>query len=179
MIAHRWRNFCLVLVLFSFVLTACAPTNVIVYKEPERNSAKYDVVQISTLDKTDAEWVPYDSGTMIADMVAEKLRKTNHFSVIGRSESNADLEGRVLLVKGTVTGYTRGCKYCERLIRVNDKGKGSVSVRVKLIDKATGETLADAVIEGRAKEPGYGRSRYIRVANEIVKLIESVNGEQS
>ena len=53
----------------------------------------------------------------------------------------------------------------------NDKGKSSVTVRINLIDKNTGEMIADQSIEGRAKPPGYGESRYIRVRDEIVSLV--------
>jgi hypothetical protein len=137
------------------------------------------VIEIPNFTKTDSEWVPYDSYTQIPDMLAEKLRTTNEFREIRRSEYNTPTQERVLLVKGTVTGYTRGCKYCEWLIRVNDKGKGSLSVWVRLIDKTTGDALTDAGIEGRAVKPGYGKSRYVRIVDEIGHLIENVNKGKS
>jgi hypothetical protein len=84
----------------------------------------------------------------------------------------------VRLVEGSVTCYNPGCKLCEWYIRINDKGKSSVSVRVKLVDKATGDIIVDAGIEGRAKKPGYGNSRYIRITDEIVRLIEDVNNKK-
>lgn len=174
------RSFPLALILSFPILIACAPTNTVIYKQPEGKFAKYDIIEIPNFKKTDAEWVPYDSYTEIPDMLAEKLRTTNEFKEIRRSESNDTAsEGRVLLVKGTVTGFKRGCKFCEWLIRVNDKGKGSISVWVRLIDKATGDTITDAGIEGRATKPGYGKSRYVRVVNEIAHLIENVDGEKS
>jgi hypothetical protein len=55
----------------------------------------------------------------------------------------------------------------------------SVQVMVTLVDNTTGETLAEVGIDGRAKAPGYGRSKYIRVVDEIVKVIETVNNGQS
>jgi curli biogenesis system outer membrane secretion channel CsgG len=83
---------------------------------------------------------------------------------------------RILLVQGTVTGYNPGCKFCEYLFgKINDKGKSSISVRVKLVDKTTGEVIADAEMEGRSKDPGTGASRYTRVVDEIVRFIKSVD----
>jgi hypothetical protein len=182
MIGYRLkRGLPLALAFYLPILIGCAPTNTIMYKRPEGGFAKYDIIEIPNFKKTDTEWVPYDSYTEIPDMLAEKLRATNGFREIRRSESKDTWSegGRVLLVEGTVTGFKRGCKFCEWFIRVNDKGKGSISVWVRLIDKATGYTIADAGIEGRATKPGYGRSRYVRVVNEIVHLIEGASGEKS
>jgi hypothetical protein len=165
-------------ILFFTILLGCGATKTVFYKQPYNKIAKYQVIEIPNFNKTDKEWVPYDSGLQIPDMVAEKLRADSHFNEIRRSESNVTSEERVLLVEGTVTGYKPGCKLCEWYIRINDKGKSSVSVRVKLVDKATGDIIVDAGIEGRAKKPGYGNSRYIRITDEIVRLIEDVNNKK-
>jgi hypothetical protein len=179
MVKYKVGNYThLGLILFFTILLGCSATKTVFYKQPDNKIAKYQVVEIPNFNKTDKEWVPYDSGLQIPDMVAEKLRADSHFNEIRRSESNVTSEERVLLVEGSVTGYNPGCKLCEWYIRINDKGKSSVSVRVKLVDKATGDIIADTSIEGRAKKPGYGKSRYIRITDEIVRLIEDVNNQQ-
>jgi len=133
-------------------------------------------VEIPDFGKTDHEWVPFDSYSEIPDMVAEDLRNNNHFRKILRTKSDDSSGERVLLVKGTVTGYDRGCKYCEWYsFGINDKGKGVIYVGIQLIDKNTGLIITDADVSGRAKDPGYGRSKYIRVRNEIVDLIQHIN----
>jgi len=176
---NNWIHICVL--LFFLLISGCTPTTVNVYKAPDIKSESYQVVVIPDFRKTDLEWVPYDSGTEIADMVADELRKEDQFKVISRSPSvNGLSDNRVLVVRGTVSGYTRGCKYCEMAYRgIKDKGKMSVQVMVTLIDNTTGETLAEVGIDGRAKAPGYGRSKYIRVVDEIVKVIETVNSGQS
>lgn len=181
MISQRERNYIYLLSLFSlFVLPGCFPTRTVFHKQPGDEVERYQVVQIPDFDKTDAVWVPYDSSSQIADMVAERLRKTNEFSEISRSESGLSPDKKALLVEGVVTGYSRGCKFCEWFfLGINDKGKSSVSVRVKLIDAATGNILTDAEIQGRANDPGYGSSRYVRIADKIVDLIHSVNRDKS
>jgi curli biogenesis system outer membrane secretion channel CsgG len=178
---HRERWYSYLFLAFSLLsVLGCAPTKTVFYKKPDKSkTASYQVIEIPNFTKTDKEWVPYDSYTQIPDMIAEKLRTSNRFSEIRRSSSNSASEERVLLVQGSVTGYSRGCKFCEWFIRVNDKGKSSVSVRVRLIDKATGEILADTSIQGRAKKPGYGKSRYVRIVDEIVSLIQGINNKGS
>lgn len=169
-------------ILFFLLLFGCTgPTNVNVFKAPESAHASYDVILVPDFRKTDLEWVPYDSGTVIADMVAEELRTQDKFKVISRSDSATELENqRVLVVDGIVSGYKRGCKYCEYIFMgVGDRGKMSVQVRVTLVDEVTGEILADVGIDGRAKPPGTGNSKYFRVVDEIVKVIDTVNNGQS
>ena len=169
-------------VILSFlILIGCTPTNVNVYQAPKSTYESYEVILIPDFRKTDLEWVPYDSGVEIADMVAEELRTQNNVEVVSRS-STYDKVGdeRVLIVRGVVSGYVRGCKYCEYAFRgIKDKGKMSVQVWVTLIDGTTGEILADVGIDGRAKSPGTGRSKYTRVVDEIVNVVEVVNSGQS
>jgi len=169
-------------VILSFlILAGCTPTTVNVYRAPRSTYESYEVILIPDFRKTDLEWVPYDSGVEIADMVAEELRTKNNIDVVSRS-STYDSQGqqRVLLVRGTVSGYVRGCKYCEYIFRgIKDKGKMSVQVWVTLIDGTTGEVLADVGIDGRATGPGTGRSKYVRVVDEIVNIVEVVNSGQS
>jgi len=181
MFSYRVKNYShLSLIVIFLILIGCSPAKTVFYKTPDIKIANYQIIEMPNFNKNDKEWVPYDSASLIPDMVAEKLRTSNHFNEIIRSESNIASRERVLLVKGTVTGYKPGCKFCEFLAgRINDKGKSSVSVRVKLIDKTTGDVLADAEMEGRAKNPGTGSSRYTRVVDEIVKLISNVSKESS
>ena len=114
-------------------------------------------------------------------MVAEELRTQNNVEVVSRSSTyDSNGQQKVLLVRGTVSGYVRGCKYCEYIFRgIKDKGKMSVQVWVTLIDATTGEVLADVGIDGRATDTGTGRSKYTRVVDEIVNVVEVVNSGQS
>lgn len=170
-------------VILSFLMLAgCfSPSNVNVYKAPESTYESYEVILIPDFRKTDLEWVPYDSGVEIADMVAEELRTKNNTEVVSRSSTyETNGQQRVLIVRGVVSGYVRGCKYCEYIFRgIKDKGKMSVQVWVTLIDGTTGDILADVGIDGRATGSGTGRSKYTRVVDEIVNVIEAVNSGQS
>lgn len=113
-------------------------------------------------------------------MVAKSLQSDKLFSEIIRTPYVSPIKrDHTLLVKGVVTDYDRGCKFCEWLIRVNDKGKSSVTVRVQLIDKETGNIIADESIKGRAKTPGYGKSRYFRIRDKIVSMILQASNVKS
>lgn len=167
----------MVLIFLVISTFGCGASRTVINKAPEGSLVRYQIIEIPNFNKTNLEWVPYDSYTEIPDLVAEKLRDTNRFKRIMRNELNGSSNSDVLIVKGTVTGFDRGCKFCEWFsLGINDNGKGTVYVWVKLIDKKTGRTITDASINGRASSPGYGRSRYIRVSEEIVELIEKTNG---
>ncbi|MCH8029897.1 MAG: DUF4410 domain-containing protein [Candidatus Dadabacteria bacterium] len=117
--------------------------------------------------------MPYDSVSVIPDMVAERLRIDGNFNEIRRNgEASAE---NALLLMGKVINYDPGCKFCEWFFGFNDHGKSSVAVRVEFIDKMSGEIIVDVEIEGKAKKPGTGRSRYIRIVDELVSIVKSVN----
>lgn len=166
----------MVLILLVISSFGCGASRTVINKAQESVTIKYQIIEIPNFKKTNLEWVPYDSYTEIPDLVAERLRDTNRFKRITRNESDGLSDSDVLIVKGTVTGFDRGCKFCEWFsLGINDNGKGTVYVWVKLIDKKTGRTITDASINGRASDPGYGRSRYLRVSEEIVELIENIS----
>lgn len=173
--------FSCVILSFLIFIGCHAPTNVNVYKAPKSTYESYEVILVPDFRKTDLEWVPYDSGVVIADMVAEELRAENNVEVVSRSSTYEKVgDERVLIVKGVVSGYVRGCKYCEYAFRgFQDKGKMSVQVWVTLVDGTTGEILADVGVDGRAKSPGTGRSKYTRVVDQIVNVVEAVNNGHS
>ena len=181
LMVKRFLHICVILNFLLLFGCAKGPLSVNEYVPPKTVSTNYQVILIPNFRKTDLEWVPYDSGSEIAEMVAEQLRTQNKFKVISRSDKfQATGDEKVLLVDGTVSGYTRGCKYCEYIFQgFDDKGKMSVQVRVTLVDERTGDVLADVGIDGRAKPPGYGRSKYYRVVDEIVKVIDTVNSGKS
>ena len=173
------RNFFIIIFLLSgLFLISCSPIKIVSYKNIDKDiTYSYEIIELPNFDKTDENWVPYDSNTIIPDMVAKSLKSQYKDLEVIRTSSEfsrprSQVAGKnILLVKGEVINYNRGCKYCEWLLRRNDKGKSSVTVRINLIDKNTGELIADQSIQGRAKPPGHGESRYIRVRDEIVSLV--------
>lgn len=166
-------------IIFSILLvliSACTPLSKQVYKAPSPESVNYDVVQIPNFRTNDAAWVPYDSNSVIADMIYEELLKSDKFELVERSSQSVRHGEKVLLVNGVVTDYDRGCKFCEWFFfGINDKGKSTISVWVELVDKSSGKVLTDFSLHGRAEDPGHGRSRYTRVVREISRVINEIS----
>ena len=158
------------------VATGCSAGKLVYRIPPPGEGAAYKAVVVSDFDLIRDGWVPYDSGTTIADMVAAELSRSGNFEYVERVRvpDGADAAAGTLLIRGTVLHYDPGCKFCEWLIRVNDKGKSSVTVRAVFVDVATGRVVADAEIEGRAKKPGWGKSRYVRVVDRIVSIVDDI-----
>lgn len=163
--------------IFSLMfIYGCGAQYTTVYKKPVNTGIKYEIVQIPDFSKTDTEFVPLDSVTLIPDMIAENLLETGNYRVIDRSSAPFDSEENVLIVKGTVTGFIKGCKYCEMIFMgIDDRGKGRTSVWVQFIDGTTGQLITDFGTQGTAKKPGHGKSRYIRVVDIITEKIEQLN----
>lgn len=157
-------------------VNSCTPLSKQVYKAPSDTGKDYDVVQIPDFRKTESIWVPYDSTTVIPDMLYERLLESDKFTLVERKSQPVKYGERVLEVRGVVTDYDRGCKFCEWFFfGINDKGKSTTSVWVELVDKSSGEIISDFSLHGRAEDPGYGRSRYTRVVEEIHSVINSVS----
>lgn len=168
------RTFTLIISLI--FISGCGAQFTTVYKQPVPTGKKYEIIQIPDFGKTDTEFVPLDSVTLIPDMLAEKLLQSGNYRVIDRSPDPVESNENVLIVKGVVTGFIKGCKYCEMIFMgLDDRGKGRTSVWVQLIDGNTGELITDFGTQGTAKKPGYGKSRYIRVVDIIAEKIEQVN----
>ena len=154
---------------------SCYPLMTNVHKKPDTNNYEFEIVQIPDFKKTDEEWVPYDSNIVIPDMLAEKLQNEGSYKFVDRSTTEYQTNDKVLLVKGYVTGFEKGCKYCEWIfLGINDKGKNTTSVWIQLVDKSNGELISDFGVHGRAKDPGHGNSRYIRVVDEITRVIKEI-----
>ncbi len=164
-------------VIFSLIfIYGCGAQFTTVYKQPVPTGKKYEIIQIPDFTKTDTEFVPLDSVTLIPDMLAEILLASGKYRVIDRSSGPVESSENVLIVKGVVTGFIKGCKYCEMIFMgLDDRGKGRTSVWVQLIDGNTGELITDFGTQGTAKKPGHGKSRYVRVVDIIADKIEQLN----
>ncbi|MGI9533724.1 MAG: hypothetical protein ACR2NW_02135 [Thermodesulfobacteriota bacterium] len=163
--------------LFSLLfLYGCGAQYTTVYKQPVQTGKKYEIILIPDFSKSESEFVPLDSVTLIPDMISDKLLETGRYKIIDRNSGPLTGDSDFLLVKGTVTGFIKGCKYCEMIFMgINDRGKGRTSVWVQLIDGKTGELITDFGAQGTAKKPGHGKSRYIRIVDIITEKINEIN----
>ena len=166
------------LVAIVLLLTSCNPLYTTVYKKPGKEEQKYKYVEIQDFSKLEGEWVPYDSNITIPDMIANKLIEQNNFEIVDRTEKAITNENEnILVVRGTVTKFEAGCKFCEWLhLGVNDSGLGSISIWVQLVDKRNDLVISEFSLRGKAKKPGHGIYRYVRVVDKTVEFINKING---
>ena len=69
------KLFIIIFLLFNSVLISCSPIKIISYKNIDKNlTYSYKIIELPNFDKTDENWVPYDSNTIIPDMVAKSLK---------------------------------------------------------------------------------------------------------
>lgn len=175
MFIHRLKSL-LVFLLFSvFLVSGCAATKVSYFKDLPKSTPKYDVIELPDFVKDTENWVPYDSGSIIPNMVAEELRENRSYGEVLRATDAASGAEGSLLVRGQVLNYDAGCKFCEWYIGFNDHGKSSIVVRVEFIDASSGDVLADVEILGKSKKPGTGESRYVRIVDKIVAILDDIN----
>jgi len=166
-----------IFIIFSLLfLSGCGAQFTTVYKQPVQTGKKYEVIQLPDFSKTDSEFVPLDSVTLIPDMISDELVETGMFKVIDRSSESVSGDEDYLLVKGVVTGFIKGCKYCEMIFMgIDDRGKGRTSVWIQIIDGKSGMLITDFGVQGTAKKPGHGESRYIRIVDIITEKIIEIN----
>lgn len=164
------------LIFLALFFISCGPLYITTYKNSEKPVQKYNFVEIPDFNKIEGEWIPYDSPVNIPDLIAKKLIEQGNFAAVDRTGNAFDKQNDVLLVKGVVTRFDRGCKFCEWIFfGIEDSGLGSMYVWVQLIDKKSGILITDFSLRGRAKKPGYGNSRYTRVVDKTVEIINEKN----
>ncbi len=165
------------IIFFAIFLLSCgASLDITTYKDSEKPVKKYNFIEIPDFNKIKGEWIPYDSPVNIPDLIAKKLIDQGNFALVDRTGNAFEDESEVLLVKGNVTRFDRGCKYCEwAFFGINDSGLGSMYVWVQLIDKKSGILITDFSLRGRAVKPGHGNSRYTRVVDKTVEIINGKN----
>lgn len=174
--ACRWNFSYFILILSTLFIVGCSAKKTVYLKGLPEQTQRYEVVELPDFSLGDENWVPLDSASIIPTMVAEKLMVKGSFAEVRRPKSSGEALGDgTLLLKGTVLNYDAGCKFCEWFLGFNDHGKSSIVVRVEFVDSGSGDVIADVEILGKAKKPGTGRSRYARIVDEIVSIIEKVN----
>lgn len=164
------------LTILATILLSCGPLYITTYKNSQIPVQKYEYIEIPDFRKSEGQWVPYDSGVNIPDLIARELLAQGNFKIVDRSGEAISKNRDVLLVKGAVTRFDRGCKFCEWFfLGIEDSGLGSIYVWVQLIDKKSGELITDFSLRGRATKPGHGNSRYTRVVEKTVEIINEKN----
>src|SRR3989337_3153224 len=134
--------FCTFILIGIILIFSCGAQRTYQTKSSSGGFASYVIVEILDF-KTSVNPVPPDVIWKIPNEIAEKLRKELLFT--GVSRSPVDLSDRVLILDGTMVGYTPTVWY-KRLVT-----KGRAIATVRFIDKSENKVIAEASFEGTAQ----------------------------
>src|SRR3990170_2926251 len=144
--------FCTFILIGIILIFSCGAQRTYQTKSPPGGFASYVIVEILDF-KTSVNPVPPDVIWKIPNEIAEKLRKELLFT--GVSRSPVDLSDRVLILDGTMVGYT---------------------ATVCFIDKSENKVIAEASFEGTAQGGMlFGGGMLFadrRLADEVVQYIK-------
>jgi len=159
--------FCTFILIGIILIFSCGAQRTYQTKSPPGGFASYVIVEILDF-KTSVNPVPPDVIWKIPNEIAEKLRKELLFT--GVSRSPVDLSDRVLILDGTMVGYTPTVWY-KRLVNT-----GRAIATVRFIDKSENKVIAEASFEGTAQGGMlFGGGMLFadrRLADEVVQYIK-------
>ena len=158
--------FCTFILIGTVLILSCGAQRTYQTKSSPGGFASYIIVEIPDF-KTSVNPVPPDVIWKIPNEIAEKLRKEQLFT--GVSRSPVDLSDRVLILDGTMVGYTPTVWY-RRIVNT-----GRVIANVRFIDKSENKVIAEASFEGTAEGGIFGGGMHfanVRLADEVVQYIK-------
>mgnify|MGYP001772914394 FL=1 len=159
-----------------FLIVGCGDLKTVSsFNPPESKLSKYKALEIADFE-TQIDSVPKDALTAIPDEVAKLLAsQKNTFQKIERREIEDAPAEDTLILLGEVTDYQSGksIKAKEGAIKF---GEASLSIHIRLVDKATGNEIASGEVSGSSsigflKSVGVTKGVYRGIAEEIVKSI--------
>lgn len=159
------------LFLFSFsflllLITSCGSKRTFEKQPPTQKLASYPILEIPDFTSL----VPQTPDQLFWNMpneIEKQLKDRNFF--VGVSRSPVDISEDVLLLQGTITEINPIEWYRQIVNNV------TIIVNVKFVEKRSGNIIAEADFEGKAKWGIFGGSRMfadIRVVDEIVSYVE-------
>lgn len=159
--------FCTFVFIGIILIISCGAQRTYQTISPPGGLSKYVIVEIPDF-KTSVNPVPPDVIWKIPNEIAEKLRKEQLFT--GVSRSPVELADRVLILDGTLVGYTPTVWY-KQIVNT-----GRVIANVRFIDKSENKVIAEASFEGTAQGGilfgGGMLFANSRLADEIVQYIK-------
>ena len=176
---NRSRFFILSICIFCplvFLMTGCGDLKTVSsFNPPEAELGKYRALEIAHFE-TEIDDVPKQALTKIPDEVAKLLTsKKNSFQRVERSSIEDVPRENTLVLLGEITDYESG-----RSIKAKEGsvkfGEATLSVHLRLVDKATGNEIASGEVSG-SSSIGYLRSGiftegvYKALAGQIAKSL--------
>lgn len=149
-----------------FLLTSCGAKRTFEKQPPIQSFAAYSILEIqdfSSIVPQTPEQLPWK----LPNEIENKLVDNEVF--VGISRSPVDISEDVLVLQGTITEIYP-LEWYKQIVK-----SVTIAINVKFIEKSSGNLVAEADFEGKAKWGILGGTRVladIRVVDEIVAYIE-------
>lgn len=149
-----------------FLLTSCGAKRTFEKQSPIQRLAAYSILEISDFN-TNVPETPEQLPWKLPNEIENKLFDRELF--VGISRSPVDISEDVLVLQGTITEIYP-LEWYKQIVK-----SVTIAINVKFIEKSSGNLVAEADFEGKAKWGILGGTRVladIRVVDEIVAYIE-------
>lgn len=149
------------------------------FTQPDQKISQYSAIEVHDFETAD-ERFPADGLTQLAEVIAEKLRnELTGFNEIVHGTVTGTPDERTLVLLGEVTDFhpAGDVKYERGSLKF---GEVEISTVIALVDKATGEQIAEGEINtfsslGFLRRGAGGSSLYDEIADEIVDFVKKHN----
>ncbi|GEM_PF-761477 len=164
-----------ILCMLTFLTAGCGDLKTVSsFNPPEAQLAKYKALEIPDFE-TQIDNAPKSALTEIPDEVAKLLASKNTFQKVERGKIEDVPAENTLILTGQVTDYqsAKGFKAEGGSIKFGD---ASLSIHIKLVEKATGNEVASGEVSssssiGVLRDVGFTQGVYKALAEEIVNSI--------
>ncbi len=149
-----------------FLLSSCGSKRTFEKQPPIQRLAAYSILEIQDFSSTVPQ-TPEQLPWKLPNDIEDKLIDKELF--VGISRSPVDISENVLVLQGTITEIYP-LEWYKQIVK-----SVTIAINVKFVEKDTGNIVADADFEGKAKWGILGGTRVfadIRVVDEIVAYIE-------
>jgi ribosomal protein L18E len=165
-----------ILYILTFLIAGCGHLKTVSsFSPPEAKLAKYKALEIADFE-TQVDNVPKEALTKIPDEIAKLLAsKRNAFQKVERSKIEDVPAEDTLILLGEVTDYESGKSFKTKEGAIKF-GEASLSIHIRLIEKATENEIASGEVSGSSsigflKGGSITKGVYNGLAEEIVKSI--------
>lgn len=138
-----WRLFLALALLISSYESIASPQH---RRDDLKN--RYDSIEVAPFTVRQGIDLPAEYMQSMMASVFKNLRRTQKFKhVLTQGDAEPSDSGRIIHLLGVVTQYKHGGRG-KRLIAIGLAGDTKVVAHVKFLDKATGEVLVEADVDG-------------------------------
>lgn len=169
--------------ILSFILVAgllvaagCGAQRTLVLKPAETKLSRFAALEVPAF-QSNVPNVPEEVTQGLAKKVIEMLKEEGLFPQVAITVASGPSAAKVLVFNGTVIQYEPGSRVTRWFWGgIGSAGEASLTVKAVLIDRETGQVIAEGHMQGTIASGWFGGSTtetHNKVAEEIVKFIKN------